>query len=840
MTHHSDRSARRRNPLTARWLALAIGVALAGGCRGEVELVGEHDGDPPPSMTPEETDPCTTPADSFIGEVYAPVFSRCIGCHNDFGLARRYDLRHRLAFPGEPGFAAANAAVLAPLAVEETETVDGSSQSLLLAKATGQAAGGHVGGEVLAPDSSEARLLASFVDKLREPPTCDEPAANQAALIVDGLELATPRETFARAHSMMTGLSPEPAELEAVDSEESLRGTLDALLVEVSGPRPHPTSLERLDLLFADWLMVASNGPNGSDSAFQPQSAWPDHDYFQPFCTTRRFPGCCSEAEDDCCLEHHDEAWCERGRADVRIDLAYEPLELARYMVHGDQPIAQLVTADHAMVTPFTARFYGLEGATIADLFDDDPSNDDREVVPAAIPATERNALEPAPDGRAMFPHAGILNMHALLGRHPSTRVNMNRTRAARLVLDQLLAVPILSFADFSTNTLPPGADLELATQDYDACTACHAAMDPVAGFFRNYPWYGKYRPDHGWSNLPDHFPEPAFLGETVPEGQNDLAWLGERISRHPRFPLAILSALVEGTTGIELFPLPRDGADPAYRAKVLAFQIHQLLLERLRALFPDDSADVPLRQLLVEVFASPLFRAKSAPATDELGVAAVGIAGLGGGGWISPEQLSDQLQRRLGVAPTDGPGASYRSDEPDNMVRAFPKYRILMGGTNWDSIPDRYREPTAVSARLAERVANDHACRAVPHDFSHPNVEDRLLFRHVEATTTYDADPDAIRRQMQWLYLWLMGRELPPGDPEIEAAVALWREVYERGHVLLADIPERNRGKMVCTFRPEEGITDRVTVDDDPDYVLRTWVAVLSYLLNDPRMLLE
>ncbi|HJL14215.1 MAG TPA: hypothetical protein RMH99_01095 [Sandaracinaceae bacterium LLY-WYZ-13_1] len=828
---------------SSRPLATLITFLLVFGCRGDVELVGDgdpSDTDAPAPMSPEETDPCTTPQDSFVGEVYAPIFSRCIGCHNDFGLARRYDLRHRLVFPGEPDFAETNVDVLRPLAEESAETLAGGTLPLLLAKATGVAADGHVGGEVFAPDSRESRLLSSFVDKLREPPSCDEPAANPAAALVDGLELATPRETYARAHSFMTGRPAPPDALEGVDDEASLRAALDGLLHDVSGSRPTAERLERLDLLFADWLMVASNGAPGSDSAFQPQSGWPGHDYFQPFCTTRRYPGCCSEEEDDCCLEHFEEAWCERGRSDVRLDLAHESLELARHLVHEDRPIAELVTADYAMVTPFTAHFYGLEDDQIDALFDDDPSNDDREVVSATIPVTERNRLEPAPNGASVYPHAGILSMHSLLGRHPSTRVNLNRTRAARLVLDQLLAVPILSFADFSTNTLPPGADLELATQEYDACTACHAAMDPIAGFFRNYPWYGRYRPDHGWARLPDHFPAPTFLGESVPDGQNDLAWLGGRLAEHPRFPLAILAALVEGTTGIDLFPMPRDGADPEYRAKVLAFQIHQLLLERLRARFPDNSADVPLRQLLVEVFASPFFRARSVPSMDEEAEAAVGLAGLGGGVLVTPEQLSVQLTERLGVAPMDAPGAGYKSDDGDNTLRSFRWYRTLMGGTNWDSVPDRYREPNHVAVRLAERVANDHACRAVPADFSHPDSDVRLLFRHVEPTTTLDGDGEAMRRQMQWLFLWLLDRDLALDDAEIDDSLALWREVHERGQIVLADTPEWRRGRMECGFTPEDGVTDRVAVDDDPEYVLRTWIAVLSHFLTDPRFLLE
>ncbi len=91
--------------------------------------------------------------------------------------------------------------------------------------------------------------------------------------------------------------------------------------------------------------------------------------------------------------------------------------------------------------------------------------------------------------------------------------------------------------ADFSTAKLPADADLELATQQYAACLVCHAAIDPIAGHFRNYGTSGQYRPG---SKMPNHLPAAAFLGQSMPAGDtmDPVHWLGTVVAQHPRFAL--------------------------------------------------------------------------------------------------------------------------------------------------------------------------------------------------------------------------------------------------------------------------------------------------------------
>src|SRR5262245_33279037 len=165
------------------------------------------------------TDPCFTPEQSFAWELYGGVFSRCIGCHNEFGLARQVGVQLRLTFPGEPDFAHKNVEVLTGYAAVQVDA-GGTPLPILIAKPTAQVS--HVGGEVITPGSPEAKLLTSFVAKLSDPPSCSETPADAAEVALAGLLLASPRETLARAKFLLTGELATPEELDGLPDTEAM------------------------------------------------------------------------------------------------------------------------------------------------------------------------------------------------------------------------------------------------------------------------------------------------------------------------------------------------------------------------------------------------------------------------------------------------------------------------------------------------------------------------------------------------------------------------------------------------------------------------------------------
>src|SRR5688572_12898128 len=436
-----------------------------------------------------ETAVCTTPEQSFSWELYGPVFSRCIGCHNEFGLARQMQLSLQLILPGEPNFAEWNVRVLTGYAITPQSTPDGD-MPLLVAKPTGRV--DHVGGEVLPRDSNEAALLRSFAEKLANPPDCRQTPEDVAAAALGRLQLAGPRETYARAKFVLTGQLATPEEMDTLaDTEEMLSQKLDELMQTEA-------FLVRAQEMYGDSLLTdAYSSLVRGDQLLDQLRDYPRNSYYLPLCTPEDMNNCCDSAEEVCCgAVAADPASCTEALNDLAIDaVAREPLELVRHIVRHDLPLTELVTANYALVNPYSATIYGVPDGQRASIFDADPLNDASEFKVLPISATAQNNLRQSSDGSGAYPHVGILTMPSSLVRYPSSSSNQQRTRGARLVLERLLAIPVMKLSDFSTAKLPPDADLELATQEYPACTVCHAAIDPIAGHFKNFGPAGEYRP---------------------------------------------------------------------------------------------------------------------------------------------------------------------------------------------------------------------------------------------------------------------------------------------------------------------------------------------------------
>jgi hypothetical protein len=101
-----------------------------------------------------------------------------------------------------------------------------------------------------------------------------------------------------------------------------------------------------------------------------------------------------------------------------------------------------------------------------------------------------------------------------------------------------------------------------------------------------------------------------------------------------------------------------------------------------------------------------------------------------------------------------------------------------------------------------------------------------------------------AIRRNIQHLHLRLLGEDLALDDPEIDITYTLWHEVWRAGKTGLSDGSYEDRMPSDCWVRYDPYTNARLPADrdilDDPNYTMRAWMAVLSYLLADWRFLNE
>src|SRR5262249_7752143 len=151
----------------------------------------------------------------------------------------------------------------------------------------------------------------------------------------------------------------------------------------------------------------------------------------------------------------------------------------------------------------------------------------------------------------------------------------------------------------------------------------------------------------------------------------------------------------------------------------------------------------------------------------------ALALAGVGSGALLTPEQLARKIEQTSGITFRANMSPTGR-----DMFRSFRDYRLMFGGTDWDTTPQRYREPNPMAVRIAMRMGNELACAAVPQDFAIIDPAQRHLFRNVDLTTTPEAGGEAqIRQDIRRLHQLVLGEDLAEGDPELEATYQLWQK---------------------------------------------------------------
>ncbi|NND28994.1 MAG: hypothetical protein HKN97_10430, partial [Myxococcales bacterium] len=473
------------------------------------------------------------------------------------------------------------------------------------------------------------------------------------------------------------------------------------------------------------------------------------------------------------------------------------------------------------------------------------------------------------------IPHAGILTSAMFLNRFPTSDTNINRHRS-RMAYSFFLDIDINQFGN---RPVDASSDFgENPTLNNPDCTVCHTTMDPVAGLFMNWNENGEYSGEGEWFG-PDYILPPGFNGEALPDQnrRNALQWFAQRIAQNPRFAQATVKTVFEGLTGQEILdvtiPTPPDmsgmggsdgaggaGGDPGVGgmggvggstppppppplpddipnidptvdpALQRAYNVQQQVLRTIQQRFIDSAYN--FKVLVREIVLSPYFRAKNAtPLTSDLEkeLSTFGTARL-----LTPEHLSRKIEATTGVR--------WRSN-PNRSDYLLDQYRIFYGGIDSDLVTQRVTEPNGVMASLAQRMAYEVACAAVPYDFSKP-AHQRLLFPDIDQNAPLSETSDQVRDAVRHLHDMLLGEELAGSDEEIAATMIVLMEAYNLGRQGLADESVSDQLAGQCRLN-----NDRITgadlpenrrINRDTEYTIRAWMAAVSYLLSDYRYLYE
>lgn len=489
--------------------------------------------------------------------------------------------------------------------------------------------------------------------------------------------------------------------------------------------------------------------------------------------------------------------------------IARQPVALIQHILREHRPFTEILTADYVMVNDFSALSLGVS-SELPDL--DDPN---------ALAFREARI----PD----YPHAGLLTATSYLARFPSTPTNRNRHRS-RIFFDRFLATDILSLADRPID--PTFSDYHNPTLNDPQCTVCHAMLDPVAGLFQNWDDAGRPRPS-------DWYPEmavPGFGGQIMPSNARGHAvrWLAEQTVADRRFALATVHTVYKGLIGRP--PLrPVDPADPdATETARRAFQLQRTFFEATATAFVEN--DASLREVVRAILLSPYFRAQGA--TDSARPEAVVEAGRAR--WLTPEELDRKI--------TAVTGYPWRSRWSSNNFLS-DRYRMLFGGVDYDGVTSRLSDPNGIMVSIAERMAWQHVCRAVPLDFA-MQTADRRLFGNVEASFVPETPegfeiPQAvasIRQTIQHLHAHILDEALALDDAEIDATYQLFLETWREGAagVAAGDISRDLPWQCRADTDPWTGneLPEARRLGRDESYTIRAWSAVVAYLMTDYRFL--
>lgn len=485
----------------------------------------------------------------------------------------------------------------------------------------------------------------------------------------------------------------------------------------------------------------------------------------------------------------------------TNLAIAREPLEIIAFVVRENRPFSDVLNADYTVVNPFSARAYGLvdnDGNCLVDncglSFSD--MNDANDWQEARIPG---------------MPHAGVLTTPVFLNRYPTTPTNRNRQRSG-VFYKLFLATDVLKLADRPLDPLQ--SDLSNNPTLFDPqCNVCHDVVDPVAGAFQNWDDKGTYNPrDNGWYTdmLPPGIEKDKITQAEAPES---LSWLAHRSTADPRFIQSAVEHAYRLLTGDQPLQYPLDPTLASYESEFHAYEVQYEFFKQIGKRFVESNYN--FKTLVKEIVKSPYYRALDARA-DVNAMRQLELKSMGTARLLSPEQLNRKI-----IATT---GRAWEVNNR-NVLLDRREFNLLYGGIDSFSITKRMDSLNSVASSIARRMSNEVSCLATANDFGRP-VEERLMFPSVELTDTPDTNAGAIRENIRHLYWQLLGEKLEANDPEVERAYQLFAQVWQDGqNNAYGNLP---------------GMCRANGVDSDNNYTVRSWMAVVSYMLSSYEFLYE
>ncbi len=610
----------------------------------------------------------------------------------------------------------------------------------------------------------------------------------------EGLQMMSPERLLRRVTLSLAGRLPSQNERAAVETQGL--EAMDAILDEVMG---EDAFYERLKEGFNDIFLTDGYDGNSetvlSYSHFGASRIW-----------YQRLD-----------LSQTPEADHRRMRGNVirvyRDAIRREPLELITYIVRNDHPFTEVVTADYMMVSPYSARGYGIF-EELRDQFKD--PDDPFEYIPTKLRALEARDGSVQKSETGYYPHAGLLSMFHYLKRYPTTETNRNRLRA-RMYYQHFLGIDVMSL-------IPPATDAAAVTEKHKNptmqaadCVVCHNFLDPLAGVFQDYDKDGSFAPrPFGWHK--DMF-RPGLEGTDLPKRERwrSLQWLGEHTARDPRFAVAMVEHVYYILLGRKPLLAPQDFDDPLFESRSRAYQEQRKLIKDVAERFGE--AGFNLKVAFKAIVASEFYRvdglatasldARWQTELDDLGLVRL----------LTPEQLERKIEAVFG-------------QRWGQLNKDYRRLDILYGGIDSKEVTERAPDPSGAMGAIHRMMSNEVACKNVSLDFSRQPA-DRRLFPNIELDIVPRGDSEAemrIREAIVRLHDHILGLSHSVDHPEVERTFRLFADIIRDAK---ANQGVAKTGVWFCDRINERRL-------DDSNYTLRAWRGVVTYLLRQHDFLYE
>ncbi len=734
----------------------------------------------------------------FTKEVWIKVAqAECLKCHKQGGEAdqTRLVLSDPATSPSSEfqNVLQQNREAFTTLALEKAD-----DQSLLLVKVTGGLS--HGGQTVYLSGSTGYRILEEFVRRANSPDLPDDATATEqpAGSFFDGVRMLDDRQLLRKASLSLAGRLPTNRELEriAAGGQTVIPEILDQIMREEA-------FYERLREAFNDIFLTLGIDGNPDQTVLSYEHFEKTRGWYQQF---------------DLSHIADEKARLQAGYKlanEYRKALLDEPMQLVDYIVRNNRPFTEIITADYIMVSPYSARGYGVY-EELRDKFRN--ADDPFEFLPVRLKALiGRNASENQESASGFYPHAGLLSTFQYLSRYPTTETNRNRLRA-RMYYQHFLGVDVLELAARGSDAAAVTEKYEIPTMQASECVVCHKTLDPVAGLFQDY-WrfdtnfsiYGRRK--DGW--FTDMFPA-GFESEQIPAAERwrALQWLGEKTIQDPRFAKTMAGHAYFVLTGRRPLSPPKDLDDPFYAAKQRACQEQQCQVDTIAERFAATGFD--FRQLISDWVQSDFYRADGLTMTETSTERLAELEETGVVRLLSPEQLERKIAAVFG----------------QRWDRLTEQTAMLYGGIDSMEVTERATDPSGAMGSIQRTMANDVACRNVALDFSRPK-DRRVLFPDIdpELQPGVSAESDArIRRAIVHLHQRVLGRSDSEDSEEVQRTYQLFSSV-------IADAIVRGQVEPQENWHCRQGLESPVT---DQHYTVRAWRAVVTYLLRQHEFLYE